>query len=154
MLDSFIERHRVLSRCCKGEVNLSEFRAINQKEHHHPWGSMARFWALRRRYHRNPNCEGNNEKKCSASLRGRKKSPFSTPRTQTQMTGSCPHMGRASSLILSTRELKRNKNHFPSGVFAPGILCCCSVARSYPTLCHSMDCNTPGFPVLHLRELA
>ena len=30
----------------------------------------------------------------------------------------------------------------------------CSVARSCPTLCGPMDCNTPGFPVLHhLPEL-
>ena len=27
--------------------------------------------------------------------------------------------------------------------------CCCSVAQSCPTLCHPMDCSTPGFPVLH-----
>ena len=26
---------------------------------------------------------------------------------------------------------------------------CCSVAQSYPTLCHPMDCSAPGFPVLH-----
>ena len=27
-------------------------------------------------------------------------------------------------------------------------LCCCSVAKSCPTLCNSTDCSTPGFPVL------
>ena len=27
--------------------------------------------------------------------------------------------------------------------------CCCSVTKSYLTLCDSMDCSTPGFPVLH-----
>ena len=27
--------------------------------------------------------------------------------------------------------------------------CCCSVAKSWPTLCDSMDCSTPGFSVLH-----
>ena len=28
--------------------------------------------------------------------------------------------------------------------------CCCgSVAQSCPTLCSPVDCNTPGFPVLH-----
>ena len=27
--------------------------------------------------------------------------------------------------------------------------CCCSVAKSYPTPWDYMDCNTPGFPVLH-----
>ena len=31
----------------------------------------------------------------------------------------------------------------------------CSVSQSCPTLCNSMDCSTPGFPVLpHLLELA
>ena len=27
--------------------------------------------------------------------------------------------------------------------------CYCSAAQSYPILCDSMDCNTPGFPFLH-----
>ena len=27
--------------------------------------------------------------------------------------------------------------------------CCCSVAKSYPTLCDPMNCSTPGSPVLH-----
>ena len=27
--------------------------------------------------------------------------------------------------------------------------CCCSVAQSCPTLCDTMDCSTPSFPVLH-----
>ena len=32
----------------------------------------------------------------------------------------------------------------------PGVYsCCCSVARSSPTLCDPMNCSTPGFPVLH-----
>ena len=32
---------------------------------------------------------------------------------------------------------------------------CCSVAQLCLTLCHSMDCSTPGFPILyHLLELA
>ena len=35
------------------------------------------------------------------------------------------------------------------------ICCCCLVAKSYPTLCNSMDRSTPGFPVLHcLQEFA
>ena len=35
------------------------------------------------------------------------------------------------------------------------IYCCCSVAKSCPTLCDPMDCSTPGFPVHHhLPELA
>ena len=32
--------------------------------------------------------------------------------------------------------------------------CCCSVAQSCHTLCDPMDCGTPGFPDLHLPELA
>ena len=33
--------------------------------------------------------------------------------------------------------------------------CCCSVAKSYLTLCNPMDCSMPGFPVLHhLLEFA
>ena len=33
--------------------------------------------------------------------------------------------------------------------------CCCSVAQSSSTLCDSMDCSMPGFPVLHsLLELS
>ena len=36
-----------------------------------------------------------------------------------------------------------------------GIKCISSVAQSYPTLCNSMDCSMPGFPVHHqLLELA
>ena len=35
------------------------------------------------------------------------------------------------------------------------LCCCCSVAQLSPTLRDSMDCPTPGFPVLHrLSELA
>ena len=34
-------------------------------------------------------------------------------------------------------------------------VCCCSVAKSCPTLCDPMDCSTPGFPGLHhLPEFA
>ena len=33
-------------------------------------------------------------------------------------------------------------------------ICCCSIAQSSLTLCNSMDCGTPGYPVLHhLPEL-
>ena len=34
-------------------------------------------------------------------------------------------------------------------------LCCCSVAQSCPALCDTINCSTPGFPVLHyLLEFA
>ena len=32
------------------------------------------------------------------------------------------------------------------------INCCCSVAKSCPTLCNPMDCSTPGFPVFHFSH--
>ena len=33
--------------------------------------------------------------------------------------------------------------------------CCCSFAQLCPTLCDTVDCSTPGFPVLHhLPEFA
>ena len=33
--------------------------------------------------------------------------------------------------------------------------CCCSVTTLFPTLCHPMDCSSPGFPSLHhLPEFA
>ena len=31
----------------------------------------------------------------------------------------------------------------------PWWVCCCSVAKSYPTLCRPMDGCTPGLPILH-----
>ena len=37
----------------------------------------------------------------------------------------------------------------------PNWSCCCSVAKSCPALCEPLDCNIPGFPVLHyLLEFA
>ena len=38
--------------------------------------------------------------------------------------------------------------------FQKHFCCCCSVAKSYPTLCDLTDCSTPGFPVLYLLEFA
>ena len=36
-----------------------------------------------------------------------------------------------------------------------GFCCCCSVTQLCPSLCDSMECSTPGFPVLHyFLELA
>ena len=40
-------------------------------------------------------------------------------------------------------------------MLSPNRDCCCSVTKLCPTLCNSMDWNTPGFPVLHyLPEFA
>ena len=50
------------------------------------------------------------------------------------------------------------KNREGSQVSANGLLtwrCFCSIGKSCLSLCHPMDCSTPGFPVLHhLPELA
>ena len=35
-----------------------------------------------------------------------------------------------------------------------GIDCCCSIAKSWLTLCNPMDCSMPGFPVLPLVKLS
>ena len=32
-------------------------------------------------------------------------------------------------------------------------VCCCSVTKSGPTVCHPMDCGMPGFPGLHSQSL-
>ena len=45
--------------------------------------------------------------------------------------------------------------HTPLTHFSLVAWCCCSVAKSYLTLCDPMDCSTPGFPVLpHLPGFA
>ena len=35
-----------------------------------------------------------------------------------------------------------------SVILAVGFHCCCSVTQLCPTLCHTIDCSTPGFPVI------
>ena len=41
------------------------------------------------------------------------------------------------------------------GYWAMDMRLWCLVTKSYPTLCDSMDCSTPGFPILHhLLEFA
>ena len=43
--------------------------------------------------------------------------------------------------------LKSNVLTFHKAIKSPGG--CCSVAKSYPTLCDPMNCNVPGFPVFY-----
>ena len=51
---------------------------------------------------------------------------------------------------------KPKKNSLLPKILEPkSTICCCSVAKSCLTLCNSMDCSRPGFPVHHhLPELA
>ena len=37
----------------------------------------------------------------------------------------------------------------PKAIYRFHASCCCSIAKLCLTLCDSMDCSTPGFPVLH-----
>ena len=51
-------------------------------------------------------------------------------------------VGLTSPTSWEVRKLKRD-------------ICCCSVSQSCPSLWNSVDCSTPGFPVLHhFPELA
>ena len=46
------------------------------------------------------------------------------------------------------------KTRLKTAALSPFNFICGSVAKSWPTLCNPMDCNTPGFPVHHqLPEL-
>ena len=55
-------------------------------------------------------------------------------------------------LMYLWREMHSTSTYSSSTSAAP---CCCSVAKLCPTLSNLMDCNTPGFPVLHyLLEFA
>ena len=56
-------------------------------------------------------------------------------------SGKSEWMGNSRRNI---HELSENK-----GMVGTGTDCCCSVAKSCPTLCDLMNCSTPGFPVLH-----
>ena len=49
---------------------------------------------------------------------------------------------------MSRKDQKCKSDHF---THPPPCCCCCycSVAQSCPTLCHPMDCSTPGLPVPH-----
>ena len=48
---------------------------------------------------------------------------------------------------LLKRLLKRLEGLFSNGF--PPAFCCCSAAKSCPSLCSPMDCSTPGSSVLH-----
>ena len=53
------------------------------------------------------------------------------------------------------RSLMVDRDNYPGACPVALLFCCCSVAKSYPTLCEPMDCSVPGFCVFHhLLELA
>ena len=61
----------------------------------------------------------------------------------------------ASSYCVSNRDQGRHSCFTFDMYYRTGKSGCCSVAELCSTLCDSMDCSTPGFPVLHhLLEFA
>ena len=63
------------------------------------------------------------------------------------------HSPAVGSYCLKTTENHRPRE--PCELQSSHCFCCCSVAKSYLTLCDPMDCNMPGSPVLHyLPEFA
>ena len=66
---------------------------------------------------------------------------FSTQRwaVPTEVCPNCNSMSKANALFEATE--------FRSNLLCS--YCCCSVAQLCLTLCHPVDCSTPGFPVLH-----
>ena len=47
------------------------------------------------------------------------------------------------------RYFKRNLSSYQCFQIQSPICCCCSVAKQRLTLCDTVNCSTPGFPVLH-----
>ena len=65
--------------------------------------------------------------------------------------GWCRHYRMASKLcgMLVTEERVNCLHSWNHVTNKTRWYCCCSVTQSFPTLCHPMECSTPGFPVLH-----
>ena len=74
--------------------------------------------------------------------------PFKVP------TCSRNQLGNRSvgfSLLASPLRTARRKCglHVPRYFIEISCCCCCSVTQMFLTLCNTMDCSMPGFPVLH-----
>ena len=85
---------------------------------------------------------------------------LSTVRTIWQWSGSLVKEMFKSLVFGHTAKLKFEDFLSSGSTFFPRVawkniqFCCCSVAQLCLTLCDSMDCSMPGFPVLHhLLEL-
>ena len=71
---------------------------------------------------------------------------------KTSSYSKCQPLKRLCREEVSSWCLKRSEIRM---ITRRGCCCCCSAAQSCPTLCNSMDCSMPGFPVLyHLPEFA
>ena len=56
---------------------------------------------------------------------------------------------------ISVKRKPKKNSLLPKILELKSTICCCSVAKSCLTLCNSMDCSMPGFPIHHqLPELA
>ena len=70
-------------------------------------------------------------------------------------TENLPYLTLPNSPKLGDREWNLQEYPLPRFRVSKKHYCCCSVAKSHPTLCGPMDCSMPGFPVLHyLPEFA
>ena len=67
---------------------------------------------------------------------------------------NCAHPGRQVKQLHGTRrqEASPKGEEVPDGL-SPLANFCCSVAKSFQTLCDPMDCSPPGFTVLQATIL-
>ena len=78
------------------------------------------------------------------------------------MMGLVPGAGGKSLLFREKNSWKQETQGYKNSIWQTKAkevkskcTCCCSVTKSYSTLCDPMDCGTPGFPVHHhLLEFA
>ena len=61
-----------------------------------------------------------------------------------------PNKSFISHILVMVAQLSETLKHWNfSTIMAEIHVCCCSVTKLCTTLCHLMDCSTPGFPVPH-----
>ena len=69
--------------------------------------------------------------------------------------GDTVKVARSACLWLRASPGVRRALQTKDAAVLPACCCCCSVTQSCPTLCHPMDCSTPGLPAPHhLPEFA
>ena len=76
----------------------------------------------------------------------------SRPRDRTQVSliaGRRFTLWATRALIYNIRFSLSDLLHSVTDSTSTHINCCCSVTKSYLTLCNPMNCSMPGFPVLH-----
>ena len=73
---------------------------------------------------------------------------------QSTVTSCCDESFRYVMCVYMGEEAKIAMTTFKEILFTPlTFICCCSVTQLCPTLCDSMVCSMPGFPVFHQLTL-